>query len=448
VAVPPMTTTPRELSRDFIAMWEAHVERERARADAQIARQIVEGKRSLRTYRTSKPVVRDGDSAVLLPFDQYDVIIVSFSGGKDSLACLLHLFDLGVPPEKIELWHQSVDGEPGVAKRFFDWPCTESYCLAVADALGVRLLFQWLHGGYEGELTKRNAATQKMSFEMPDGTVGQAGGGGDVTTRLEFPKVGSIDGGRWCSAYLKIDVAKKTYTNDPRFAGARTLVISGERAEESSNRAKYPTVKRHGFSVTGVAPDATDDERVAAQQEQARLARERPWPAWNWNTKQRQKRDITEWRPILDWREPHVWEIISRYSIRPHPAYGAGFSRVSCMPCIFGNSDQWATVNELDPELMVKIAGYEKEFDRRKPGPNAPFKADPKRHGMIQGGGNVLELAARGVSYLQENVPADDLAYARASAHLAMLESYPADLIIDRGWRLPRGAGRKSIGPT
>ncbi len=43
----------------------------------------------------------------------YDHVIVAFSGGKDSLACLLHLLDLGVPRERIGLWHHDVDGREG-----------------------------------------------------------------------------------------------------------------------------------------------------------------------------------------------------------------------------------------------------------------------------------------------------------------------------------------------
>ena len=35
----------------------------------------------------------------------YDRILLAFSGGKDSLACLLHLLEAGVPASRIELHH-------------------------------------------------------------------------------------------------------------------------------------------------------------------------------------------------------------------------------------------------------------------------------------------------------------------------------------------------------
>lgn len=63
----------------------------------------------------------------LLPLSEYDYIIVSESGGKDSMACLFYLLDLGVPKEKIELWHQSVDGGGADYIEFMDWPVTENY---------------------------------------------------------------------------------------------------------------------------------------------------------------------------------------------------------------------------------------------------------------------------------------------------------------------------------
>lgn len=60
----------------------------------------------------------------LLPLEQYDLIVVLLSGGKDSIACYYKLQELGVPKSKIELWHHSIDG--GHPSRHMDWRCTQA----------------------------------------------------------------------------------------------------------------------------------------------------------------------------------------------------------------------------------------------------------------------------------------------------------------------------------
>jgi len=312
------------------------------------------------------PVDIHPDTSKVLPFDQYDLVIVSFSGGKDSLACILHILELGIPTEKIELWHQAVDGRPGVDPRFFDWPCTESYCKAVAKALGITLRFQWREGGYEREINKVNAALAPASFELPDGTIGSAGGHGIPNTRLKFPAAVADLRTRWCSAILKIDVSTAAVNNDPRLKDANVLVVSGERRQESNNRARYAKVDEHKSTT--------------------------------------QKRRVDQWRAIIDWREEQVWEIIERWRVRPHPAYYLGWGRVSCLPCIFGNPDQWASVKSIDPELFEKILGYEHQFGR-----------------TIQQGGDIEHLAAKGRSF----VPDD-----RRMIRLALSEDYPDSMIL------------------
>lgn len=86
----------------------------------------------------------------------YDHYIVYFSGGKDSLASLLHLLDRGVDPAKIELHHHDVDG---MGENFMDWPVTPAYCRAVAEALNIPLFFSWKVGGFLREMLRENART-------------------------------------------------------------------------------------------------------------------------------------------------------------------------------------------------------------------------------------------------------------------------------------------------
>src|ERR1700730_15474857 len=97
---------------------------------------------------------RKPDTRVLLPLEPYDRILVSFSGGKDSLALVLDLLERGISRDRIQLWHQCVDGEAGVEQAVVGWPCTESYVREVGNALGVRTLLQWRLGGFLGEMLK------------------------------------------------------------------------------------------------------------------------------------------------------------------------------------------------------------------------------------------------------------------------------------------------------
>lgn len=160
----------------------------------------------------------------LLSYDRY---LVQFSGGKDSTACFLHLVEQGVPEEKIELWHQLVDGR---GKTWMDWEITEAYCRAFAEAFGVPIYFSWKEGGFRREAFRENARTAPTTFELPGGTTKTIGGGrGKESTRMRFPQISPDLSVRWCSAYLKIDICASAIRNQARFNDLRTLVISGER---------------------------------------------------------------------------------------------------------------------------------------------------------------------------------------------------------------------------
>lgn len=320
--------------------------------------------------------------------DSYDYIIVAFSGGKDSIACALHLVDLGVPRDKIELWHHDVDGREG--SHLMDWPVTADYCRKVAQALDVRLFFSWKAGGFEGEMLRDKVPTRSTRFEMPVGdrdiSIGESGGNGPAGTRLKFPQVSPDLTVRWCSPYLKIDVGISALRNQARFNHRRTLFVTGERAEESASRAKYKTFEPH-----------RSDGRVG-----------------------KKRRHVDHWRPVHAWSASDVWASIERHRINPHPAYRLGFGRVSCAVCIFGNADQMASARVAVPDQFRKVAEHE-----------ARFGVTIKRKL------NVVQTADAGTVYQMGEA---DLLAARSRSF-----DEPA---IAPEWKLPRGAYADSCGPT
>lgn len=260
----------------------------------------------------------------LLNYDRY---IVSFSGGKDSTACLLYLLDNGVPKEKIELWHQEIDGR---GESLFDWEVTPDYCRKLGTALGISVLFQWKEGGFLREMLRENSLTAPIHFETLQGDEVKVGGEkGKPSTRRRFPQPSPDLRVRWCSAYLKIDVCATALRHDPRFEGLRTLVLSGERGEESKQRAGYAILE----------PDKADLRNG-----------------------KKTFRHIDRFRPIRDWKEQQVWDILEKYRIRPHPCYFMGFGRCSCKFCVFGNQHQFASAACISRHKADLLIGFEKEF--------------------------------------------------------------------------------------
>ena len=311
----------------------------------------------------------------------YDHVLVAFSGGKDSLACLLHLLELGVSPETLELHHHDVDG----GRPFMDWPCTPAYVAAVARHLGIALYTSWREGGFHRELHRNAAPTAPVRFETPDGQLGAAGGVGPLGTRGRFPQVSSDLRVRWCSAALKIDVLAGAICNQPRFRGARTLVVTGERAEESAGRARYATLEPHRTHT--------------------------------------RSRHVDHWRPVHAWSEAEVWAIIARHRIVPHPAYGLGWSRLSCRACIFGGPDQWATLRAVFPTSFEEIAREEAASGL-----------------TIHRGASIRELADRGAPFPAALAQPQLVREAQASRWLGPITRSP--------WTLPAGAFGRTGGPT
>lgn len=316
------------------------------------------------------------NTAELFPLHEYHKIIVMFSGGKDSLACLLHLLDLGISKNQIELWHQCVDGAPG-SEIFMDWAITESYVKAIGAAFGVPVLFQWKEKGFQGEMLREDSLTQPSSFQTLTGGVMTVGGvRGKFATRRMFPQKTADLSVRWCSPYLKIDVAAAAIRNDPRFAESKILVVTGERREESAARARYAEIE--------LLLKASNSRRI-----------------------------VHQLRPVIDWSESRVWQIIEKHLVHAHPCYFMGYGRASCMFCIFLNADGMATNRQLAPNRFALFAQFEREFGKT---------IDRKL--------TISELADKGT-------PFD---YSEEMKAIALSNHFPVEMVFMKSWVRPSGA--------
>jgi len=312
----------------------------------------------------------------------YDKIILSTSGGKDSTAFTLFLLDNGAKPEQIEMWHQSIDGRGDTSHSFFDWPSTEGYVKKLADHLGINLSFQWREYGFFGEMFRINETTKDVWVER-NGILQKfpSSPNGIKSTRFKWPAKTASLNTRFCTSSLKIDVAARAINNMPDLVGKRILFVTGERREESTARAKYHESELHRTNSN--------------------------------------KKLVHHWRPVIDWKEEAVWDIIKKHKIVPHPAYYLGFPRLSCRSCIFYSKDHWATLNDVQPEVINMIADIEAALD---------FTIDNKF--------TVRELATIGKSKLTDS----NMKYVKLA-----ITDYTGDIVTDR-WQLPVGAFGKGGG--
>lgn len=330
----------------------------------------------------------EGSPTAALPhlLDEYDRIVVLCSGGKDSVAALLLLLDLGAPRDRIRLDHHMVDGAPGESD-LFDYPCTRAYVDALGAHFDVPVFHSFRRGGIEREMLRENCGSAPIVFTRSDGTtVELASERSKPSTRRRYPQQSASLSTRWCSAYAKIGVADRMFTNDEVFRQGKTLVVSGERAEESPNRARYAEFEPHRADL--------------------RHGRE---PRW-----------LDHWRPVLRWREAQVWDKLREHRLLAHPAYWLGFSRCSCLNCVFLNKDGWASVKDIVPERFERLVAYEESFG------TTLHRTMPLR-----------ELAARGKSHVSD----------RKWVEIALSTDFNLPMVLDP-WRLPPGAYGENAGPN
>lgn len=320
----------------------------------------------------------------LLPLEEYDLIVVLISGGKDSVACYLKLIELGVPKEKIEFWHHDIDG--GHPTRRMDWKCTQNYVKALADAEGVKLRVSYRVNGFFGELY-RIGASEPIEWIDPDtGEIRQCKLSSNYLKcrelkeqateemeellkqygyRMKFlAKTGDLSR-RWCSAYLKICVADTVVSNLDRL---------GELEELGGKRHKFPAKGgTHSGrwcsgnlkaavqdSVTANLEETKHDKKILIvsgerRGESAGRSKYNEMEIHRTNATAKAHRVVHQWRCCIDYSEKDVWELLKRHHINPHPCYRIGWNRCSCMMCIFSTPRLFAGVKELFPDAYASL---------------------------------------------------------------------------------------------
>lgn len=125
---------------------------------------------------------------------------------------------------------------------------------------------------------------------------------------------------RQCTSDLKRGPIEKAIR-----ATGRKLIVNcmGMRAEESSSRSKLQAFK--------------------LSERNSKAGRE-----WH------------EWLPIHDWSASKVFAFIDAWGQKPHWAYAAGMSRLSCCFCIMSNKADLTTAARLNPQLYARYVGLER----------------------------------------------------------------------------------------
>ncbi|SDO16857.1 Phosphoadenosine phosphosulfate reductase family protein [Paenibacillus sp. yr247] len=356
----------------------------------------------------------------LLPLETYTKIIVLFSSGKDSLASLLHLLELGVPKEKIELWHHIIDR--GSDKKM-DHKVTIPYTEAVSKAFGIPLKYSWREGGFWSEVYRRGS-TAPVRFEDEEGIqtvepkawhrseelkemMQQAELEDNLDLlekcrkeldaigyRMKFPAKGADLSTRYCSAYLKIMVGSTVIAHSASTKrNCKLLIISGERRGESNNRSRYNEIEKHGM-----------------------------------NAEIKNNRTVHVWRSVIDWSLRDVWEKIRRFRINPNPVYAVGFNRCSCAGCLFNQPSHWLAVKELygsgKDDIFQQFVDAEKELE---------FTLD-----------HHVDLP----TYVRDATSFVDRSNQRALEQVMNGEFRPDEVFVPEGqtWQFPSGAFRGSEG--
>jgi 3'-phosphoadenosine 5'-phosphosulfate sulfotransferase (PAPS reductase)/FAD synthetase len=241
--------------------------------------------------------------------------IVTFSGGKDSLAALL--------------W---------VRNNF-----TKNFTTVFCDT------------GWEHPLTYKyiDEVKEKLNLDLVvlksrkyDGMIDLA------KKKKRFPSTMA----RFCTSELKsipmIDYLLDDVQDD-------FIIVQGIRAAESQSRAKMSAQCNYfKYYITPYGRDKNGKDKFHTYRRKEILSFTKTHAT-----------DVL--RPVFDWSAQKVIDCILENGLEPNPLYRMGFKRVGCFPCIMCSNPEIYQVAQRFPERITEIAEYEKEINSSFFGPDS-----------------------------------------------------------------------------
>ena len=282
-------------------------------------------------------------------------IIVTFSGGKDSLAALIWaIFYSGYKLENII----AVFCDTG-----FEHEYTYLYIKEITNKLGVKLVVL---------KSKRYNDFLDLSIK-----------------KKRFPSTKA----RFCTEELKTKPMIDFILDE---CNCHVVVVQGIRAKESKNRSlmskqctyfKYYTepYKRNDWLLEtkqkqkqiiqqrgGVISEALKNEILTLQ---GKVDRDLLEPKYHTYRKKevlafREKYLDDVIRPVFEYTAQEVLNYILKHDLKPNPLYYFGMGRVGCFPCIMVNKKELFQIIKKFPERIEKLKEYESLAGKRFFPPN------------------------------------------------------------------------------
>ena len=233
-------------------------------------------------------------------------VIVTFSGGKDSLAALLWT------REHITKNFTTVFCDTG-----WEHPLTYEYIHRIADKLHLDLV--------------------TLKSKKYDGMVDLA----RQQKKWPSPRV------RSCTGELKTKPMIDYILDEVR---DNTLIVQGIRAAESARRAKMSaqcTYFKHYFEPYGYDKNGKPKKHTYRSKDVRAF---------------REKFADDLLRPVFDWSAQQVINSILAAGLEPNPLYRMGYKRVGCWPCVMSVHRDVLNIARQNPERIEQIAVLEREI--------------------------------------------------------------------------------------